>query len=69
LLNNITPVIATVVSGAVVGLILGLVGGGGSIIGQWTGKLMASHKLFLRSIFAGFVIAIGVFAIYKGLPS
>lgn len=41
---------------------------GGSIIGQWAGKHMASQKPLLQSVFAGFVMLIGVFTIYKGLP-
>ena len=40
----------------------------GSLAGQWLGHKLTSHKAKLQSLFAGFVIATGVFTIYKGLP-
>jgi uncharacterized protein len=40
----------------------------GSFFGQIMGRRMAQHKPLLQSIFAGFVMAIGIFTIYKGLP-
>lgn len=58
-------------SGEVVWKTVGLfVGGGiaGSILGQWIGTRMANKRSVLQSIFAGFVILIGIFTIYKGLP-
>jgi uncharacterized membrane protein YfcA len=40
----------------------------GSILGQMVGKRMVNQKPLLQSIFATFVMAIGAFTIYKGLP-
>jgi uncharacterized membrane protein YfcA len=40
----------------------------GSAVGQLAGNKLASRKALLQSIFAGFVIAIGAFTIYKGMP-
>jgi hypothetical protein len=40
----------------------------GSLVGQSASAHLASHKSPLHSVFAGLVIAIGVFTIYKGLP-
>jgi uncharacterized protein len=40
----------------------------GSLTGSWLGRRLVNHKPVLQSIFALFVIAIGIFTIYKGLP-
>jgi uncharacterized protein len=40
----------------------------GSLIGQFAGSKLTSHRAVLQSVFAAFVIAIGMFVIYKGLP-
>jgi uncharacterized protein len=40
----------------------------GSMIGQIAGRRMTNHKPLLQSVFAGFVLLVGVFTIYKGLP-
>jgi uncharacterized protein len=58
-------------AGEVLWRIVGLVVCGGifgSIIGQFAGTKLANHKKILQSVFAVFVIAIGIFTIYKGLP-
>jgi uncharacterized membrane protein YfcA len=59
------------IAGEVVWRTVGLfVAGGiaGSIVGQFAGGKLAHHKAPLQTIFAAFVIAIGAFTIYKGLP-
>jgi uncharacterized protein len=40
----------------------------GSLIGQWLSTKLGNHKKMLQSVFATFVIAVGVFTIYKGMP-
>ena len=44
-------------------------GAAGSVIGQFAGSRLSNHKPVLQTVFAAFVIAIGVFTIYKGLPT
>jgi hypothetical protein len=40
----------------------------GSVAGQTLGRRLKNHKPMLQSLFAAFVLGIGVFTIYKGLP-
>lgn len=50
-------------------VVLFVVGGMvGSLFGQIIGRKLTKHKPLLQSVFAGFVMAIGIFTIYKGLP-
>ncbi len=41
---------------------------GGSVVGQVLSIKLVDYKKMLQNIFAAFVIAVGVFTIYKGLP-
>ena len=40
----------------------------GSVLGQWLSNKLVDYKKMLQNIFAAFVIAVGVYTIYKGLP-
>jgi uncharacterized protein len=40
----------------------------GSFAGQWLSSKLADHKKMLQSLFAVFVIMVGAFTIYKGMP-
>jgi uncharacterized protein len=40
----------------------------GSMLGQWAGGKLVNHKKMLQSMFAVFVMAVGIFTIYKGMP-
>jgi uncharacterized protein len=40
----------------------------GSLLGQWLSTKLGNNKKMLQSVFAAFVIAVGVFTIYRGMP-
>jgi uncharacterized membrane protein YfcA len=40
----------------------------GSLCGQWLGSKLGNHKKTLQSVFATFVIAVGIFTVYRGAP-
>jgi uncharacterized protein len=46
-----------------------VVGGlAGSLLGQLLSTKLGNHKNILHSVFAAFVIAVGLFTVYKGTP-